>query len=91
MFTITPFTAGVSCGTSSAVFSYSGLDQTGAALPSFISVNSATGDITMTVSASPTNYYITITGTITLSGQSISANIQILVNSPRTFVSAPLY
>ena len=63
------------------------MDQNWNTLPSFITVNPSSGDITLTLPASPSNYYVTIIGIITSSGQAISTSINLISNNPAVFIS----
>ena len=61
---ITPFSASISCGTTSATFTYSGYQSDTSALPSFMSISSTTGSISVTSASTTGNYTIVVYGTL---------------------------
>lgn len=87
-FPITYFTAITLCGSTAPVFVYTGWTDYGLLLPSFISVSTSTGAISVTNAATAGTFNILVIGTLQ-SNQRATTQFTLLVNTAPSF-SFPL-
>ena len=90
-FSITPFSASTSCGTQTNGFTYSAMKLDTTPIPSFISVSSTTGAISVSALSTVGTYSLIVVGTL-YNSQTTSQIFTLtgIVDTPPTLVSSPL-